>query len=431
MPSPLLNRLVCSRRDLMSAGHTPRVGAVLAALLVTTGCAGKDVAKARAAIDAGQPDIAVTLLSDVLADDPGNEEALVAMGDADILLAARASAASDVAATKTALAKAAEAYASAARAEGSVCVGATRSMSLRLLQQEGVPPADVATLFDRCPSAELLGAAARSTAVSEDAVNAMRQSFPVSGHDWSQAPGFGGTPAKGNIGMVLHAAEVAPTGAGEVVTLDRFSLLTVSSVSDTAVQFHDEKHPVGKPVTSWVSFYENNACGGQVRGRDTCRAGPLSRPPSGITPFDGAVVCTGKAQMWMTTIKACEVSYTRKTIPMRSVPLAAVQVQPRSARARAVQLRRLASVLPAEEFDHLIAGEVALGLPLLDVLAVVPLCTWDPVQGVTFKGDAIDRECKTEMGTLTFSGGALAAVSWAAPKEADEIAASADEQAGD
>lgn len=396
----------------------PSVGVSgLAIMVMLAGCASQKVSKARTAIDAGQPDIAISLLTEVLGNDPANVDALVALGDASVLLSTRQLAADDKEGSKTALAKAEEAYASAASLEDGGCTGATRSMTMRLLRMEELDDTKLAALWERCPSAELLGAVHLGGPTGGLTVGEMRKSLKVELGEWSQAPGFGGPLSDGVSALTLESVAAHAVGDGEKATLHRFESIEVLGTSDGYVSFDDESHPVGRRATSWVSWYNEDGC--KVRGRDACRQGLVRRPLEGIAPFEGDVACTGKARMFLWAASQCEVEYMKKTILTRSVPEAKVIAQPNAVRSRGRLLSALLGVVPEEELSRLAGGEVAPGLPLTDVHGVVPGCSWSPMRGQSFRGGSVVRTCETALGSLVFVDGLLESVTWNTTATAD------------
>jgi hypothetical protein len=422
----------------------PRCLLALAVLLLSAGCAGREVGKARAALSAGQPDVAVGILGAVLADDPANAEALVAMGDAQLLLGLRAKGLSDAAGHKAALARAAEAYAGAQKAEPGDCLARSRGVMLRLSTRGATELTEDEAVgnWDACPSPEILWALLgnRPRWATDDRVAALRKGLGVSLGEWSAGPGFGGPPAVGDNALVLISTPARAVGQSEPygpADMSRYAEIVVMSVSAYGVAFEDKGHPVGVPTTAWV-FAGSIGRNGYLDHRPGpcwdgggCRAGPARGPvyatggyepgDGPIAPFEGGIRCTGSEKRDFYK-SHCQVAYETRGYAIRELPANAVAREPAVAKGRGARLRLIAGSAPEDVVGHLANGELAPGLPASDAAAVVAQCAPDPLgtgqataAGLGFDGTAMTLTCALKLGTLTFRGGLLADVRWARP----------------
>lgn len=296
--------------------------AISALAILVAGCAGQKIEKARAALEGGQPDIAVGILGPVLADDPANVEALVAMGDAELLLRARSLSASDAPGAKAALAKALEDYASARKAAPADCLAVSRDALVRLYAKTA-SDADMMAAWDICPAADI-AAGGVSTKEYVD----WRKQFKVETGAWTVGPGFGGALALGDSALLLAPTTADAVGEGGPADINKYTEISVVGLSGDMVQFEDKDHPVGVRTTGWVpmgvresngsysilrAYGINGTCdvpADRAFGRH-CRTGSANLAllgQAGIVPFEGGRSVPGTAS------RAAAASRTRRRV---------------------------------------------------------------------------------------------------------------------
>lgn len=394
--------------------------ALSALTIFVAACAGQKVDKARTALEAGQPDIAVGILGPVLADDPSNVQALVAMGDAELLLRARALSASDALGAKAALAKALEDYASARKAAPADCLAVSRDALVRLYAKTA-SDADMMAAWDICPAADI-AAGGVSTKEYVD----WRKQFKVETGAWTVGPGFGGPPAAGDNALVLAATTAVATGGEGQAEIAKYTEIVVTGVSASgALQFADRAHPIGVSTTAPVpqkapgdtsGWGATGACRPRPPVNGICWTGPVPASDywrAGIVPFEGGMTCTGN-RIDQGGAPMCEVSYKTTGYATRELPPAAVLREPPGAVGRHKLLYVSGEACTPEVHDHLVKGELAPGLTHRDVLAVVPGCKLNPLAGVSFAGRSMVLSCTDKLGTFTFRDGLLTDAKWAA-----------------
>ncbi|MDP2316347.1 MAG: hypothetical protein Q8P41_25845 [Pseudomonadota bacterium] len=412
-------------------------------------CGSSPVDKAREALAAGQPDVAMSLLAQPLADDPGDAETLAALGDVYLMQARQSRSAGSDERPKELMVKAVDAWQGAAAVPDAPCVALERrvaSARLKGTQDEArIDEAELLAIVEKCGNgdylAPLLGAlAAKDPERLKPTLAAWyegdRATLPMYTSEPESGGGFTVTetrpilaaPAEEYGGEELLEAEVATGFVG--VVHKRWS--------DGTFAFADTAHPTTTPETGWIDWSEKT-CGKLVRDPRwwtesyACNTTGLGRSVrdkivgAGLRKedeVDGAR-CTGKVGKgrsvgFMNTAR-CEVTFTRVRSPYRSILSASAVFHPAAFNAREQGLRAAEKILSAPQVAELRAGKLAVGMPMAWVIgALAPTCPTglDAVDG--FRGEAVVRRCELDGGVvLTFADGVLESVTGITPAVAE------------
>ena len=257
---------------------TPNIVALLltslcSAVLAGCCCGSSKVDTARQALDAGQPDLALEVITPMLTRKPGHSEGLVVLGDAYILQAGQALALGDDQVCREKLEKAGNAYAGAAASESKNCLAQVRNVSHVLRTKPFEASQDeVAAAWEQCANAELADAIMQGGYSSADLLPEMFASLNSDMSDATQLALFQQDLGSGHYFIVPPGEPVATAGVdgSEGRTLRRFEVLQVKSIAGDSVEFEDTNQPKRHQHKHWIPRDYAGSCGTRRFGQYQC-----------------------------------------------------------------------------------------------------------------------------------------------------------------